>query len=147
MDFQKFADSARKIKVRLTALANMFLAIQITAHILQVYYLRKDGEGIVNTLLLAFPTIVTTFFFYYIIKTSKKRFLVIDFIRIFAVIFALVIMFSFTLGIISGKYHFGENKFKAELAYQIAYIAFPCFLYLLSCSEPKVVSKGKMLRS
>lgn len=121
----------------------------IIALVAQAYYLQK--LNILSTLCLTFPSFLLMGYFYGAIKKSKRQLVFLDVIRRFAVLFCLVttgnLVYIIILKIIFGTWHSGlhQQEFRAEVSYTIAYIAFPSFLYLLSCADTRSIKRDRIL--
>lgn len=137
--FQKITIGARKIGIRSTILVNAFLIIQLTAQASQIIILYLSDKSLVGMFLLAFPTWLVILYFRYMIKKSKNGIVPLDFIRAFITLFAVIetsnFIFRTILSLLFQHTVIWDETgyYRSEIAYLIAYIAFFCFIHLLSC--------------
>lgn len=149
--FQSMIHHAKRIGISSTTLINLFILIQLSAQITQLVILYFSAENILVAFLLSFPTWVLIIYLYRLRRYSRRGYSIrLDLIRLFALLFACLEIFStvnrYTAYIIfqyqHPEIHRGLDHESSEIAYLIAWLVFPCVIYLLSTVE----SRQKLLR-
>ena len=150
--FQSMTNVMKKIGIPLNWITNLFLIIMISGQATQLILLYIDKKSVLLTLIVGLPTWLVVLYFYKAIKDSKKGFINLDLIRFMSVSFFFIttgdFIYKYILAKIFQPNYFANNKlyFISEVAYTIAYIAFPCFLYLLSCTNENPQKKIESLK-
>jgi hypothetical protein len=152
--FQSLTHHAKRIRISSTVLINLFILIQLSAQITQLVILYFSAENMLVAFLVSFPTWVFIIYLYRVRRYSRRGWIIrLDLIRLFALLFACLEIFTTVNSYISHTiFHYQHPEIhdemshtSSEIAYLIAWLAFPCVLYLLSTvdSPQKLLRKAK----
>jgi hypothetical protein len=149
--FQWLTFAANKICITSGLLANCCLLFVFYGLGAQLYYLYKAGESLFGAAMFASPTAVLAAYFYWRIKVRNNIPVNLDLFRLVASLFGAIVLFNlsnyaFATYVLGGKYFIEHpDEFKSHVVHTIAFIALPCFLFFLSCTDRRPITDKRRL--